>query len=346
VPTASYERYGLLSNPFRELASENVPDIELFHVNQSVDEILRTIREEAFDKENKAVVAIVGLHGAGKTERLLLTAAEARARKFFTVFFDVPDKTAFVLRGLSGAFQKSADLGGFARVFSSPKWYREVAALQRAKEGKYNAVEAGRIFADALNANLPSVLLLNDLHNLSKGSEAGAIATLLLELSDHLKPGGLILFGCYPSFLVQLTKNRPALTSRINRTLILPTLTDDEAGLLIARKLLAKRVVEDLEPLYPFEKAAVATLNAAAQGNPRRLIELADRALEYGVSHRNYRIDEDAAKAILPAPHAPAPTGSFGSLSSLHSPPGGASSSLERGGGPSPASAFGASAEP
>ncbi|MCI4342487.1 MAG: hypothetical protein L3K11_09020, partial [Thermoplasmata archaeon] len=242
-----------------------------------------------------------GVHGAGKTERLLLTAAEARARKAFTVLFDVPEKVPFVVRDLAAAFQKTAGLGGFAQLFSSPKWFRDLAGLQRSKDGKYNAVEAGRAFAAALNANAPAVLLLNDLHNLPPGSEATAFATLLQELSDHAKPGVLVMFGCYPAFLIALTRTRPALTSRINRSLILSGLSVEEAGLLIAKKLLAKRVVEDLEPLYPFEKSAVALLNETAAGNPRRLLELADRVLEYGVSHRTYRIDEEAVRAVMPA---------------------------------------------
>jgi hypothetical protein len=304
VPGTSYERYGLLGNPFRELASENVPDIELFHVNQRVDETLRVIAEEAFDKENKAVVAIAGIHGAGKTERLLLLAAEARSRKAFTVMFDVPEKVPFIVRDLAAAFQKTAGLGGFAQLFSAPKWFRDLGGLQRSKDPKYNAVQAGRAFAAALNANVPAILLLNDLHNLTAGPDLAAFGTLLQELSDQAKPGVLVVFGCYPAFLIALTKSRPALTSRINRSLILSGLSVEEAGLLIAKKLLAKRIVEDLEPLYPFERTAVAMLNEAAVGNPRRLLELADRALEYGVSHRAYRIDEEAVRAVIP----PTPT--------------------------------------
>jgi len=45
MPTGSYERYGLTGNPFRELASENLEDVMILHVNQAADEQLRTIRE-------------------------------------------------------------------------------------------------------------------------------------------------------------------------------------------------------------------------------------------------------------------------------------------------------------
>ena len=95
-----------------------------------------------------------------------------------------------------------------------------------------------------------------------------------------------------------LGKAQPALVSRINKTFSLLALTDEEAGLLLAKKLLAKRLVEELEPLFPFEKDAVALLNRAVGGNPRRLLEIADRVLEYAVEHRAYRIDTDVVDTV------------------------------------------------
>jgi len=76
-------------------------------------------------------------------------------------------------------------------------------------------------------------------------------------------------------------------------------LTNEEAGLLLAKKLLAKRVVENLEPLYPFDRASVAFLNGRAAGNPRNLLKLADLALERAVGLRAYRVDESLAEAAL-----------------------------------------------
>ncbi|HEV2316539.1 MAG TPA: AAA family ATPase [Thermoplasmata archaeon] len=310
MTTASYERYGLTSNPFRDLSSETLADVEVFHVNLQGDDALRTIKEEVFEKENKAIVAIVGGNGAGKTERLLLAAQEARARNAFTIYFDITAKTAWVLKGLAEEFEKAAKAGGYAKLFSSPAWLRGIHNLQKVKGATYDPSATAKAIATALNDTAPSFLLLNDLHNLSSSAEVDAFTKTLQELADQIKPGVLLMFGCYPVYLTSITRNRPALASRINRTFVLPTLTVDEAGLLLAKKLLAKRLVEDLDPLYPFDREAVAMINESAYGNPRRLLELADRAIEYGVTHRAYRIDAEAVRAAL-APktmaEAPAP---------------------------------------
>lgn len=332
MPGGSYERYGLTGNPFRELASENLEDVELFHVNLEVDDALRNIEEEVFEKENRAIVAIVGAHGTGKTERLLLAAARAREQKAFTVYFDITAKTSWVLRGLAEEFQKAAQAAGRTKTFSSPAWLRGIQTLQKLKDENYDPIAAGKAIGLALNETAPSFLLLNDLHNLMESAEVHNFARTLQEISDVIRPGVLIMFVCYPSYLAWLTVNHAPLASRINRTFNLPGLTTEEASLLLAKKMLPKRLVEDLDPTYPFDREAIAALNEAAGGNPRRLLEAADLAIEYGVSRRLYRVDRDtvravvasnaAAKAAQEAGKGPPPTDAFSEGPATPSPAG------------------------
>jgi ABC-type hemin transport system ATPase subunit len=299
MTTGTYDRFGLTSNPFRDLASESLSDIEIYHVRMKIDEVLSSIKDEVLDKENRAVVALVGPLGSGKTQRLLLAAVEAREEKAFTVYFDVTGKTSWVLKGLAQEIQSAGQLGGLSKAFASPAWFREVGTLLSLKDQGYDPVKAGKAIGHALNANAPAFLLLNDLHNLSSTNEAVAFARTLQEIADTIKPGVLVMFGCYPTYMEALAKAHPALVSRINRTFHLPSLSDEEAGLLLAKKLLAKRLVEELEPLFPFERDAVAVLNRSVGGNPRRLLEIADHVLEYAVEHRAYRIDADVVEAVL-----------------------------------------------
>lgn len=311
MPAGSYERYGLTGNPFRELASENLEDVTIYHVNQQSDTLLRTIRDEVFDKENRVVVAITGPQGSGKTQRLLVTAAEAKEHKAFIVHFDLPSKSVLALRGLAAAFEKAARNSGLVKVLGAPAWLRSVSALAKMKEGSYDPKDAGRRIGEALNAAAPSILLLNDMHNLVESSEAELFAKTLEEVTSVIKPGVLVMFTCYASYLAWLTANQPGLASRVNRNIQLATLSDDEARLVLAKKLLAKRIVEDLEPTYPFDREAVLELNRAARGNPRRLFELADAALERGVATRAYQIDAESVRSALAtrvvAESAPAP---------------------------------------
>jgi hypothetical protein len=307
VPGGSYERYGLTSNPFRDLASESIDEVGLYHVNQEVDETLRTIKDEVFDKENKAIVAVVGPHGAGKTERLLVTTADAKERGAFAVYYDVPAKTPKILRGVASQFQTVATAKGRAKLFSQPPWLRAMAALAKVDDEKYDPKEAGKVIGQALNNTAPSFLLLNDLNNLVESHEVNAFAKVIQEVTDTIKPGVLVMFSCYSSYLTWLNTNHPALASRINRTLTLTGFSDEEAALLLAKKLLVKRLVEDLDPIYPFDRDAIHLLNEAAHHNPRRLLELADLAVEYGASHRSYRVDSEVVNAVLAQRAANAP---------------------------------------
>ncbi len=299
MPTGTYERYGLTGNPFRDLASESLDNVSIFHVNQEVDDSLRTIREEVLDRENRAVVAVIGELGAGKTERLLVTLGEARERKAFCVYFDVTTRTTAVLRGIAGEFQKTASKAKLVKLFGSPPWLRPLTAFAKSKDDRYDPKTVGRTFAAALNGTAPSFLMLNDLHNLIESKEVDAFSRVLQELTDTIKPGVLVMFTCYSSYLAWLQVHYPALASRINRTFLLKGLSDDEAALILAKKLLVKRLVEDLDPIYPFDRDAVHAMNGAAHGNPRRLLELADLAVEYGIAHRSYRVDAEVVRAIL-----------------------------------------------
>ncbi|HXW33605.1 MAG TPA: AAA family ATPase [Acidimicrobiales bacterium] len=300
MTATSYDRYGLAGNPFRELASENISDIELFHVNLEIDDTLHAVIDEVLSKENRAIVAVVGEHGSGKTERLMMAATEAKQRKAFTVYFDVTSKTPWILRGLAEEFRKTAEQSGLTKTFSSPAWMRALAPIEKLKDEKYDPIAAGRAIGQALNDTAPSLLLLNDLHNLMESKEIHAFAKTLQQVSDVIKPGVLIMFDCFPSYLAWLTVNLAPFASRINRTIRLPGLTSDEAALLLAKKMLPKRMVEDLDPIYPFDKESVVALNEAAGGNPRRLIELADLSIEFGASHKLYRVDSNVVRVVQP----------------------------------------------
>jgi len=310
MPGAAYDRYGLTGNPFRDLASESLSDVELYHVNQAVDETIRTIRDEVLEKENRAVIAITGDLGVGKTERLRVADADATQRKAFHVYFDISTKMPWVIQGLAQEFRRSAQTAGLVKAFGGPAWLRGLAPLEKMKSEGYDPIVAGRAIATALNESAPSFLLLNDLHNLVESREVDVFARTLQEITDAIRPGVLVMFTCYGSYVAWLTVNHPALTSRINRTFALTALSNDEATLLLAKKLLAKRIVEDLDPTYPFDSAAVAALNTAARGNPRRLLELADLALEYAATHRANRVDVDVVRLSNPtvAPRSPPAT--------------------------------------
>src|ERR1700690_3586345 len=130
MPALSYERYGLTGNPFRDLISENLEDVEAVHVNLEVDRVLQIIKEEVLAKENRATVALVGAIGSGKTERLRVAAAEGKRSGALTISIDVPPQPGATWKEIAAAIEKTAITGGFARIFSAPAWYRALPALK------------------------------------------------------------------------------------------------------------------------------------------------------------------------------------------------------------------------
>ena len=68
---------------------------------------------------------------------------------------------------------------------------------------------------------------------------------------------------------------------------------------MIAKRLLAKRLVDDMDALYPFTSDSIEALNGMAKGNPRALLKYADFLLENAVKARAVQIDDDLVKVMV-----------------------------------------------
>ncbi|MBN1280529.1 MAG: hypothetical protein JXA00_02660 [Candidatus Thermoplasmatota archaeon] len=294
-----YERYGLSSNPFRDLSSESLENVDIFHVVQRVDEDLARMREEVFYKENKAVVAVLGGLGAGKTERLLLVANEAKRNNAFYVFQNMTFETRWVVEGILHLLLLQSHLGFFTRLFSAPKWYKSVKKKLKKAEKQYDPDKAGRIIADALNNNAPSFLLINDFHHLARVEDAERFLHTLHVMIDHIDQGVMIMISSDQQYFESLMEQHKSLHERINRKIQIPPLSDEEAQLMIAKRLLEKRLVDDVDPLYPFTPEGVAFLNLDVAGNPRHLLKLADVVIDYAAKKRSIMIDEVVVGEVL-----------------------------------------------
>jgi type II secretory pathway predicted ATPase ExeA len=294
-----YERYGLSGNPFRDLSSENLDNVDIFHVTQGVDGELARIKEEVFYKENRVVIAVLGGLGAGKTERLLLAANEAKQNNYFYVLRNMTFETRWVVGGILDLIMKRSHLNAFARIFSAPQWYRNIKKITKKSTLSYDPEEAGRIIAQALNENAPSFLLINDFHHLSKAADAERFLHVLHVLVDHIDQGVMVMLSSDQRFFETLMHHHPSLNERINRKIILPPLTDDEANLMVAKRLLEKRMVEDVDPLYPFTSEAIGFLNDETKGNPRRLLKLADVVIDFAANKRAIMIDDSLVREVL-----------------------------------------------
>jgi type II secretory pathway predicted ATPase ExeA len=290
----TYDRYGLSGNPFRGLTSESLEAVDLFHVNQSIDFPLLSLRDEVVEMENSAIIVLIGEMGAGKTERLLLLKGEA-SRGVFCVFRNVVQETERLVGGIADDIVSGSKAG----LFSNPPWLKEVRRLQGATKKSYDPDAAARAVAAALDAKAPSFLLLNDFHTLEKAREPDKFVRFLHTLFDEIGAGVLIMIGTSERYFEDLMADHHSLNERIHRKLRIPPLNASEACLMIAKRLVAKRLVEDLDPLYPFTDDSVAGMNEMSSGNPRTLLKLADRVIDHAAQHRVLQIDMDAVHAAI-----------------------------------------------
>jgi len=294
----SYERYGLSGNPFRDLSSENLEDVAIYHVLQDIDADLRTITDETLETENKAVVALMGGLGAGKTERLLMLKKEALAREAFCAVGGVTTETQLMVRGILESMMDNATQGSRSKLFL-PKWHKTLQKVNKHIMKGYDPENAGHAIAEALNENAPAFLLINDLHRLPEKEDMDRFLQTLYVVTNEIRPGVLIVLSGDEKYFRGVMASHPTLNERINRKLVIPPLNDREASLMLAKRLLAKRLVDDIDALYPFTPEAIGVLNTAARGNPRMLLKLADNLLDNAVKARVVQVDEDSVKLIL-----------------------------------------------
>jgi len=295
----TYGRYGLGSNPFRELTSDNIRAIDLMHVDQEIDEELNALREEIQESESKAVVAILGPLGAGKTERLLLFREWAKQEGLMCIFEDVTlDANGLLLRICESLIKKSKE-GGFIKGFSTPKWYKELQKAEKRSRKEYDPERVATAIAAALNNTVPSLLLLNDLHNLKESPEMDRFFQTIQVTMNKIDPGVLIMMSSnYSDFVHFIDRNR-SLEQRINRAIMVSGLKDKEAALLLAKRMAARRLVEDLDPLYPFSMESISIINEIAEGNPRQLLRYSSIVIEKAAKKKHSRIEKDTVMSIL-----------------------------------------------
>mgnify|MGYP006284868193 FL=1 len=299
---SGYERYSLTGNPFRDLASENIENVDIFHVSQDLDDHIRMIREEVFDEENQAVVAILGGLGAGKTQRLLLTAREAEKHDAMYMIKTVNPRTSDVLLNTLNSIEDKADMSFIEKYVVEPRWTKDIKKAKKivkSKKKKFDPEFIGTALANAFNANKPSILMLNDFHNLPRNKELEQFIQVLYVFMNHMEDGVMLMFSCVDYYFHKVMKKHESFNERINYKLQIPDLKDHEANLMIAKRLLAKRLVEDLDPVYPFNRDSVTLMNDEVYGNPRQLLKLADRVIEKAATLKALQIDAKFTSDVI-----------------------------------------------
>ncbi len=269
--TNEYKLYGLTSNPFREASAESIGNIYLLHVNQTIDSELACIVGE-LSEGGRAIVAYVGELGIGKTERLRWLEEVAKKSGIFHIFLSVEQDYTFNVRRLfeSGLKQINEKAGFFGRL-RAPGY---VKAIKKSMKMKKGPVELGMLASEMLKARAPSYILLDNIDCGDNGFQE-----FLVSLVNNMKAGSLLCFTCNRDIFEGIRKANPSFIERINKLYMLDGLTDKEAELLAAKRLAVSRSAQNMDPIFPFTREYIYSLNSRVKGNPRALLKGMDDAL-------------------------------------------------------------------
>lgn len=120
-------------------------------------------------------------------------------------------------------------------------------------------IEKAIVFA--MNKHKPSVLLFDNLHEPELVTPPRSVATSVVNSIFDKLDSGMIVFSSSESH----TPDIPVVE--------LPPLTDEEAILIVGKRLALVRYSQNMDPLYPFSRSFIRELNREVGGNPGFLIE-------------------------------------------------------------------------
>jgi len=128
-----------------------------------------------------------------------------------------------------------------------------------------------KVIVSAMNKHKPSLLLLDNLQM----PEQNIVNSIFDELES-----GMVVFSCSKC------------EARDFPLLELPSLTDEEAVLIVEKRLVLFRYSQNMNSLYPFTRGFICKLNQDVGGKPGSLIERLDSILKDAIEKKVLRIQE------------------------------------------------------
>jgi hypothetical protein len=266
-----FARYGLRGNPFRNPSTNSVASV---HANLGIDDILATYKENVFLKKQSHGVLLIGDTGMGKTHRVYVADIEASTNNMFS------RKICLLSQGRSAMNQFLSNfIPKGSALFSNDKWQRELSKIKKqVKTGSYDPQMVASHVAEALNKKTPSFVLIDDLDKIQILSDQQYFLEFLFQLLNRIQPGVFFLItmnASYASWLLQKYPNAKDLFAIQYLTM----LQADEATAVVSKWLGSYRLVDNINPLFPFSTKAVHLLNAQGHGSINALLDLSDMAL-------------------------------------------------------------------
>ena len=305
-PSHIYTIYGLSRNPFEQLASEGIEDVEAIHVYQEVDMKLSTIVSEVIGNKSSIAMSIVGPLGMGKTQRLksIAKAIEKEGGKAIYVKVDTND----ILKLTRDIFYALKPPRSRTNIFLE-NLSRKLGFIDRLEKmlsdtKEYKSRDIAEMLVKQLSRFPHSTLLLDELENMQSAREHEKIQffEMLRHVISTMPPGCIVAFACIPEAYEEYTKIFPAFFMRLHYEFRLRPMSVEETFELVKKRLNRVRVKDTDDPLYPFTEEALRMIHDLAKGNPRQILRLLHYVLCEAAKRAFDPIDELVVTTILEEP--------------------------------------------
>ncbi|MBU7019009.1 MAG: ATPase [Theionarchaea archaeon] len=267
-----YSRFHLKLNPFTQLSSEGIQNVEEVHVSQSTDTRIAEAIANVMEGASIAII-LVGDLGTGKTQRLRGVSHVVENAGGIAVYLKVDSSD--IIRTTLDIFSDFApvETPGFFDSIRGRK--KDTYILTREN---YDSSELGDALRESLIMYPLSALLLDELENIMLAPEKDLILffEMLRQFISAMPPTCLFMVACTPEGFARMQELFPAFVVRFHYQLRTEGLCDEDAVELARKRLEKERKPgeESLNPVYPFDESAIQLANDMARGNPRILLRI------------------------------------------------------------------------
>jgi len=302
----SYEIYGLSKNPFAELASEGIKDVESIHVYQEVDMKLSMAISEVLGDKSSIAFSIVGPLGMGKTQRLksLAKAIEENNGKAIYVKVDTNDILK-ITKDIFNAFKPpKSKTAIFLENLSKRLGFIDQLDKMLTSVDEYKSRDIAELLSKEMAKYPHSALLLDELENMQTARESEKIQffEMLRHFISNMPRGCIFAFACIPEVYEDYTEIFPAFFMRLHYEFKLRSMSVDETFELVKKRLNRVRIRDTDDPLYPFTEKAIELIHNLGKGNPRQILRLLHFVLNEASKHKFDPIDDYVVTTILEEP--------------------------------------------
>jgi len=311
--TSSYERFGLDKNPFTDLSSEAIRDIEKIHISQEIDSRIADILSDVIGENSGIALSLVGALGSGKTQRLkgvhkLIQESGGMSiyqkidsndiikttLDIFSYFSEyeedemeqvieeeiVPEEPPSEEEAYMEPYpeEKLSFFGRIKRFFSRAgrQSYQEDYDDSELTRENYHSQDIGNQLIEYLGEYKRSALILDEMENLLTASNTDLILffEFLRQFISDMPESSIFIMACTNNAYERIKEINPAFVARLHNELFSEPLTDERAIKLVQKRLEYNRKKSIINPLYPLEESAIVLANSMAKGNPRELLKL------------------------------------------------------------------------